>query len=460
MHLQRLADIFKLLAISVLLCLSACSTGSRSIRPSALPTLPAQQKVNRLQIPYPILLLHGLGQKASVWNTNAISFYEKEMGLNHGGIIRRTGKKTVLEEKPNGNTMDFFTLQFSNPVDSVSAWAAELNDAIALVRNKTGADKVILIGYSMGGLASRYYLTKHLNDHHVKRLITIGTPHQGSAFAKAWNWKTTLLNQLNDNPNPLSKLILEQGLQLIRQAESDVPFDAPAVRDLRRPEDGGEFTRRAGLAEHPLDVEYISVIGDVDVLRQTGALNKAGAQELLRRLLSVMGFGIDALFEGGDGVVSARSQTINELPWFRNNPGVQRISQTIKLGSVHEDHLRNSNEIQKISLEDQPEYKGAEFYRLNDKPFIAIEFSDYFPPQKSNVELHIRNAGSMEIIQKVTVPKNAISLVLKPGGIIVSQALIELPEIMDLSSNYDIGIFIRNSFGAQCSAVKTWNAIP
>lgn len=99
--------------------------------------------------------------------------------------------------------------------------------------------------------------------------------------------------------------------------------------------------------EHPLDVEYISVIGDVDISKEIAQFNKSGAQELMRRVLGIIGFGIESLFESGDGVVSTKSQTINELPWFQSQPGRQRISHTIKLQSVHEEHLKNSNEIQK-----------------------------------------------------------------------------------------------------------------
>lgn len=116
----------------------------------------------------------------------------------------------------------------------------------SICKKETGAEKVILIGYSMGGLTGRHYLTKHLLDHHVQRLITIGSPHQGSAFAKVWNWKTNLIKALENHPDLFSKTFLEQGLELLRNAESDVPFHSAAIRDLRRPEDGGWFVEQSG----------------------------------------------------------------------------------------------------------------------------------------------------------------------------------------------------------------------
>ncbi|MBY0427267.1 MAG: T9SS type A sorting domain-containing protein, partial [Cytophagales bacterium] len=50
---------------------------------------------------------------------------------------------------------------------------------------KTGRDKVILVGHSMGGPASREYIQNSINwqsdgKHHVAKLYTIATPHGGS----------------------------------------------------------------------------------------------------------------------------------------------------------------------------------------------------------------------------------------------------------------------------------------
>jgi pimeloyl-ACP methyl ester carboxylesterase len=174
--------------------------------------------------------------------------------------------------------MDFFTVQFSNPTDSVEGWTKELEQCIAFVREKTGAEKVILIGYSMGGLTGRHYLTKHVKDHHVQRLITIGSPHQGSAFAKVYNWKTAVNKSLQDGKESFLKPIVEQASELIRKAEDDVPFDSPAVRDLRRAQDGGWFIEKSGNREHPLDVEYISVIGDVDIMKELSVLNNLSSK--------------------------------------------------------------------------------------------------------------------------------------------------------------------------------------
>ncbi|MFM6956554.1 MAG: alpha/beta fold hydrolase [Ignavibacteria bacterium] len=435
-----------------ILFIGGCTSTKLTV-PEYIPIYVETKPSKLLQIPYPILLLHGLGQKASVWDKHAIKFYEQDLGLKHAGILKPSKKGIYLDQKST-TTLDFFTVQFSKPTDSVEGWTKELEQCIAFVREKTGAEKVILIGYSMGGLTGRHYLTKHVNNHHVQRLITIGSPHQGSAFAKVYNWKTAVNSSLQDGKESFLKPIVEQASELIRKAENDVPFDSPAVRDLRRPQDGGWFIEKSGNREHPLDVEYISVIGDVDIMKEISVLNKSGAKELFRRIMGLLGMGVESLFEGGDGVVSASSQTINELPWFRSQPGRQRISQTIKLSSVHEEHLKNSSEIQKLSLEDQPEFKGAEFFRSADSDalLLILEYTDYLPKDGCSVNIEFKQSGK-STMEKIS-PKD-IALVSTSSGL-VKRCAIEIPKTIDITSAFETSILIKNTFGRQCTAMKSW----
>ncbi|GAA2629357.1 alpha/beta fold hydrolase [Actinomadura fulvescens] len=62
---------------------------------------------------------------------------------------------------------------------SIPASARLVADKLDKIRKETGADRVDVIGHSMGGLALRHYL-KSLGGHpHVRTYISIGTPHQG-----------------------------------------------------------------------------------------------------------------------------------------------------------------------------------------------------------------------------------------------------------------------------------------
>ncbi|MCU0491039.1 MAG: permease [Chloroflexaceae bacterium] len=50
-------------------------------------------------------------------------------------------------------------------------------------RSRSGSSKVILVGHSMGGLVARSYIQSSGYRGDVERLITLGTPHRGSAQA-------------------------------------------------------------------------------------------------------------------------------------------------------------------------------------------------------------------------------------------------------------------------------------
>jgi len=69
---------------------------------------------------------------------------------------------------------------------AIAKQGVALKVVIQHVLSLTGRDKVILMGHSMGGLASREYLQNPDNwtdpyiNHHVAKLVTTGTPHGGS----------------------------------------------------------------------------------------------------------------------------------------------------------------------------------------------------------------------------------------------------------------------------------------
>lgn len=396
-------------ALSCIALLSSCASVQQ-------PQLPYKQYkepvvVENIHTAYPIILLHGLGQKADVWQGNATTYFTKDLGLQ----INR----------------DVFVKEFKNPFDSINAWRDELEKEVQRVRELTGADRVVLIGYSMGGLASRAYLTKRFTDHHVRRLVTIGTPHLGSAFAKGYNWKT------------------KYGINI---PGNSIPLESPAVRDLRRPEDGGTFIRALGKYAHPLDLDYVSVIGEVNIFDTKNFFSSNGAQELFRKVLSST-TNPDELFEPGDGVVSATSQDIMNIEWFTSDPKRKRVARTIKVGSVHVEHLQESAELQRLSLEDKPEFKGAGIYSKNNQPILAIDFADYIPLQCTVSVVATDSNGATQVI---SAKPEDVFLHRTPEGILarvvleLTQGTLAGPALNPQGCRYKITI--TNKFGYSTSA--------
>ncbi|MBA3777253.1 MAG: alpha/beta fold hydrolase [Betaproteobacteria bacterium] len=105
----------------------------------------------------PVLLVHGVGCNAGVWFP-----------------FRRS-----LEHRAIGPV---YALSYGPPLASIEHFAEQLAVKVDAVRKATGSTQVVLVAHSMGGLISRAYL-RRFGGTYIRRLITIGTPHQGSKHA-------------------------------------------------------------------------------------------------------------------------------------------------------------------------------------------------------------------------------------------------------------------------------------
>lgn len=105
----------------------------------------------------PLLLVHGYSCSRGVW-----------------WLARRR-----LEQA--GHTVA--TVSLAPPYTNIGKLVPQLGERIETVCQATGADRVVLVAHSMGGLVCRSYLARHGSDR-VERLITISSPHSGSELAR------------------------------------------------------------------------------------------------------------------------------------------------------------------------------------------------------------------------------------------------------------------------------------
>lgn len=64
-------------------------------------------------------------------------------------------------------------------------YAAQVQAAVERLRARTGAPKVDLVAFSMGTLASRYFLTRLGGAPLVRRFVSLSGPHHGTALGYA-----------------------------------------------------------------------------------------------------------------------------------------------------------------------------------------------------------------------------------------------------------------------------------
>jgi predicted alpha/beta hydrolase family esterase len=65
----------------------------------------------------------------------------------------------------------------------IDGYTDELARRIEEISAATGADQLVILAHSMGGLVARAYLRKH-GARRVAKLITLGTPHRGTVTAR------------------------------------------------------------------------------------------------------------------------------------------------------------------------------------------------------------------------------------------------------------------------------------
>lgn len=65
----------------------------------------------------------------------------------------------------------------------IDSYADQLARRIEEICAASGADQLVILAHSMGGLAARAYLRRH-GTRRVAKLITLGTPHQGTVMAR------------------------------------------------------------------------------------------------------------------------------------------------------------------------------------------------------------------------------------------------------------------------------------
>ncbi len=137
-----------------------------------------------------------------------------------------------LQKYAERDGIPVFYAERVSPKNTLYQNAENLHGEIARVRNLTSADKVNVIGFSMGGLNTRAYLESSLYANDVNRVIIVGTPHQGEEI-----WYPLLVQLILGNPDrPSGFELTPESARLFNATHSpraSVPYDL-LMGDARR----------------------------------------------------------------------------------------------------------------------------------------------------------------------------------------------------------------------------------
>ncbi len=107
----------------------------------------------------PVLLVHGMVDNRSIFALLARA-------------LRRCGFGQVR------------TLNYSVFTSDVRAAAAELGRTVERLCAETGYERVHVVAHSLGGVIARYHVQRQGGDARVHTLVTLGSPHGGTAAAR------------------------------------------------------------------------------------------------------------------------------------------------------------------------------------------------------------------------------------------------------------------------------------
>lgn len=265
----------------------------------------------------PIILISGYNNKSDLWEQEKFTDYlaDKQNLIYGGKLVFDKDSKINSTKGDTLSKMDYFSVSFSDSTTSIDLLSVELKNFVTYVTEKTNTKKVMLVGYSMGGLIARQYLTENINDHKVSALITIASPHKGSFWANTI-YATNLLLGGTD-----SKLIEKLSSWLGK------PISGLAIAQMVQ--SGREsFLTKLNQKQHPNDVLYHSIVAQKSMMSN------------FKTILNF--FDIEVPNGNNDYVVTSESQNMSNISYFKQN---NIDCQITKIENTHHFNVLNQHKI-------------------------------------------------------------------------------------------------------------------
>ncbi|MCC5476724.1 esterase/lipase family protein [Streptomyces sp. NPDC059680] len=107
--------------------------------------------------------------------------------LLHGFIDNRSVFVLLRRNLAQHGRQRVVSLNYSPLTCDIRAAAELLGRHVEEICERTGSDRVDIVGHSLGGLIARYYVQCLGGDLRVRTLVTLGTPHSGTSAAPLAN---------------------------------------------------------------------------------------------------------------------------------------------------------------------------------------------------------------------------------------------------------------------------------
>ncbi|MFE0519873.1 lipase family alpha/beta hydrolase [Streptomyces sp. NPDC058954] len=107
--------------------------------------------------------------------------------LLHGFIDNRSVFVLLRRSLVQSGRQQVESLNYSPLTCDIRSAAELLGRHIKEICERTGSDRVDVVGHSLGGLIARYYVQRLGGDSRVRTLVTLGTPHSGTSVVPLAN---------------------------------------------------------------------------------------------------------------------------------------------------------------------------------------------------------------------------------------------------------------------------------
>jgi triacylglycerol lipase len=101
--------------------------------------------------------------------------------LVHGYVCNR-GLWWWMRRRLRAHDLAVATIELEPPLGGIDGFADALDARIGALIAETGAERIAVVGHSMGGLVARACLRRH-GSGRIAKLVTLATPHHGTRIA-------------------------------------------------------------------------------------------------------------------------------------------------------------------------------------------------------------------------------------------------------------------------------------
>ena len=187
-----------------------------------------------------VVLVHGFDSNSQTWFKHGIAQQLQFNGWQNAGILTGFQPGGVHFHKPVKLTDNYFVLVDLPSKAPIHVQANYLNNFLNYLSNESPTQLITIVAHSAGGIVARFVLVNNLSLP-IKRLITIASPHMGSAMAE------------------IGELVAKSPMSIFTPITgTDIGNAEDLLAQLKR-EDKGHFLFSLNRQFHP-NIEYISIV--------------------------------------------------------------------------------------------------------------------------------------------------------------------------------------------------------